>query len=113
MTDTSLNTKKIMTYDIHSGYVDPTPVCDPSTTEFEDFLVGAGNPPIIDVIDVSTVKIKDISWVHNNPISAKIDLEMVADQLSNDEIWPDMKVSVSDLSTGMYYIPFEGESANK
>lgn len=103
--------KTVITYDIQGGYVDPTQVCDPSTTEFDDFLVGAGNSPY-EVLDVSVAKFEDVTWLHDNPISAKIDMESVADQLSNDEIHPDMSVSVTDLSTGMYYVPFTGVDIN-
>ena len=54
-----------------------------------------------DNIDIHTVKIperKEIpGWLHVNPISTQIDLESVADQLSNYKFTPGLKVTVDDL----------------
>lgn len=92
--------KKIITYDMHAGYVDPTPVSDSSTT-FEEFIIGAGNPPV-KITDVSAVKPEYIGWLHDDPTSAKIDMESVRDSINSDIFFPDLKVTLTDLSTGQY-----------
>lgn len=83
-------------------YIDPTPVCDPSVTEWDDFLPGEGNP-CISIIDLKAKELPESpDFVHDMP-AYKIDLESVADQISSDTIWPDMQVTAADLSTAQYY----------
>ena len=89
--------------DYTGGYIDPSAVIDPSTS-YEDIVIG-GSTVMIETVNLDNIKIasQDSSaWMHDNPTSAKIDLESVAYQVSNDLIFPDIKVTVADLSTGQY-----------
>lgn len=83
--------------------IDPTPVPgQDASTDFEEFLVGCGNP-VVYLEDVRGIPIElTPDNVHDRP-HTKIDLESVADMISSDTINPWLDVTAADLSSGLYY----------
>ena len=82
-----------------SEYVDPSTGMDETAT-FEECLIN-GNNVRIETINIEDLKIEDSSsWVHDNPTSAKIDMDSVAAMINNDLKFPELQVTLDDLSTG-------------
>lgn len=52
------------------------------------------------------------TFAHINPLSTEINIETVADQLSNYQFAPDMKVSVDELINPSYGMDYEPHPAN-
>ena len=99
-TCTSSNLEYTYVYDQAGSYVDVTPVDNPSTTTFEEFIIGAGNPNVC-VIDVSAKPVTYEPYTHINSVtSCTIDMDSVMYQCNNDPYNPSIQVTLMDLSTG-------------
>ena len=78
------------TYDPTTVYIDPT-----------------GEEKPMETVDASIIETEEMkqalgveTWMHIHPLTAQIDINQVADQLSNDPQRPEMTVTVNDLKKG-------------
>lgn len=83
-----------------------------NSVTYEDYCIGGGDSlDIHETKPVPPVKQEVPGWMHIDPINTQIDLQSVADQLSDYKFTPGFKVTVDNL-TNPEPLDYEATPAN-